>query len=340
MFKHYAVLDKKDMANHSVMRINLNEFTKFGFQTKLAPRAVSLEDMTSIFRAVVRERSSKITQKEKDELGIGLNSLGLEDFKKALIRIAILGQARLPEGETIDQKLIEWMNDPNSSKPSIVAIRAPKNVRVRGRSVLNSAGSSRPSPGLTKQASKSGITPYNNEVAADTSVDIGTKRQSVPARKTKEQKLLEELSKAKERQVKMGDVKIEDKKMNKSFDVSLITPSAIQSIITFLQLKQNQNAAAVETVFNHNVQETQDQQQHHDDLGDQPNEEREDLEDDNKIYGGDEEDEQQASHNNDAQGNGEIEGVDMDDLERQPDFDEEDIIGPNGEHENWKVEAD
>lgn len=91
LFKHYAVLDKKDMANHSMMRINLNEFTKFGFQKYMVPRVVSLEDMTLIFRALVRERSSIMTQEEKDFLGIGVNSLGLEDFKKALIRIAILG---------------------------------------------------------------------------------------------------------------------------------------------------------------------------------------------------------------------------------------------------------
>jgi len=31
MFKHWAAMDKKDMAVHSMMRININEFQKFGF---------------------------------------------------------------------------------------------------------------------------------------------------------------------------------------------------------------------------------------------------------------------------------------------------------------------
>jgi len=128
------------MANHSMMRINLNEFTKFGFQKYMVPRIVSLEDMTLIFRALVRERSTIMSQEEKDVLGIGVNSLGLEDFKKALIRIAILGQARLAEGEVLETKLLEWLSDPSAKVP-LVANRAPKNVRVRGRSIINSAGS-------------------------------------------------------------------------------------------------------------------------------------------------------------------------------------------------------
>ncbi len=57
MFKHYAVLDKKDLEKHSMMRINLNEFTKFGFQKFIVPRVVTLDDMTSIFRAIMRERA-------------------------------------------------------------------------------------------------------------------------------------------------------------------------------------------------------------------------------------------------------------------------------------------
>ena len=92
-FKHWAVIDKKDMAVHGMQRISLTEFQKYGFQNKVVPKIVSSEDMVLIFRALVRERTSVMSQKEQDEIGLGVNSLGLEDFKKALIRIAILGQA-------------------------------------------------------------------------------------------------------------------------------------------------------------------------------------------------------------------------------------------------------
>jgi hypothetical protein len=58
---------------------------------KLIPRVVSSEDFVLIFRALIREKTSTMTERELDELGLGVNSLGLEDFKKALIRVAILG---------------------------------------------------------------------------------------------------------------------------------------------------------------------------------------------------------------------------------------------------------
>lgn len=105
MFKHWAVMDKKDMAVHSMMRINLNEFQKFGYQTKIVPKIVTADDLVLIFRALVRERTSTMTQKEQDEIGLGVNSLGLEDFKKALIRVCILGQASLSEGEHLENIL-------------------------------------------------------------------------------------------------------------------------------------------------------------------------------------------------------------------------------------------
>ena len=79
------------MSKHSMKRINLNEFSKFGFQTKIVPKVVTNDDLVLIFRAIIRERTSTMTQKEMDFLGVGVNTLGLEDFKKALIRISILG---------------------------------------------------------------------------------------------------------------------------------------------------------------------------------------------------------------------------------------------------------
>lgn len=49
------------MALHSMMRININEFQKFGIQTKIVPKIVNAEDLVLIFRALVRERTSTMT---------------------------------------------------------------------------------------------------------------------------------------------------------------------------------------------------------------------------------------------------------------------------------------
>ena len=84
-------MDKKEMSVHGMMRINYNEFNKFGFLKKVTPKVITNDDMVLIFRSVVRECSTNMVDKVKDVLGIGVNSLGLEEFKKALIRIVILG---------------------------------------------------------------------------------------------------------------------------------------------------------------------------------------------------------------------------------------------------------
>ena len=61
----------------------------------MTPAVIPNEDMVYIFRALVRERSDTLTQKEIDELGHGVKNIGYEDFKKGLVRIAILGEAVL-----------------------------------------------------------------------------------------------------------------------------------------------------------------------------------------------------------------------------------------------------
>jgi hypothetical protein len=58
-------------------------------------------------------------------------------------------------------------------------------------------------------------------------------------RKTKEQKILEELAKVKEREEKLMKVKIDDKKFNKNFDVSVINSRTVEAIIQFLNVVPN-----------------------------------------------------------------------------------------------------
>lgn len=112
MFKFYASQDKKEISfnlGNNLQNVNFNEFVKFGYQTLLTPSVVSNEDMVGIFRALVRERREGLTQKEIDESGLGVNSLRYEDFKKALIRVAIIGQEALngQSGQRLEAKLLD-----------------------------------------------------------------------------------------------------------------------------------------------------------------------------------------------------------------------------------------
>lgn len=72
-----------------------------------------------------------------------------------------------------------------------------------------------------------------------TPIATSTKPVSV-ARKTKESKVMEELAKVKERELKMMNVKIDgDKRFNKTFDVSLINPRTVEALINYLGVPPN-----------------------------------------------------------------------------------------------------
>ena len=64
MFKHFAVMDKKEMGGHSLQRVNFTEFTKFGYNKQIVPRVIPNDEMILIFRALVREGTSTMSQKE------------------------------------------------------------------------------------------------------------------------------------------------------------------------------------------------------------------------------------------------------------------------------------
>jgi hypothetical protein len=93
------------------------------------------------------------------------------------------------------------------------------------------------------------LEPDVDEVPIDNNVPIENERDSTPvanpskpvglARKTKEHKLLEELAKVKEREEKLMKVKIDDKKFNKNFDVSLINPHTVDCLLQYLNFQPN-----------------------------------------------------------------------------------------------------
>lgn len=49
--------------------------------------------------------------------------------------------------------------------------------------------------------------------------------------------MIEDLQKEKERQEKILSVKIEDKRMSKAFDVSIITPQTLEGLLKFIQIQ-------------------------------------------------------------------------------------------------------
>lgn len=137
---------------------------------------------------------------------------------------------------------------------------------------MNSGASNRKKKGMTKQTSQGAIPSgeaSNPKLLTSEGGELGvenvsqtpqpgltpaagtqSKRASLaPQRKTKEEKLVEELRQAKERQIKLANIKIEDKQMTKPFDVSIINPRTIEALIQYLNLQPNQHkekGAAIE----------------------------------------------------------------------------------------------
>ena len=110
LFRFYAAQEKKEIGfdlAQRLSRVSFSEFVKFGFQTGITPSVVSNEDMVLVFRALVRERREHMTQQEVDELGSGVNSLAFDDFKRALVRIAVLGQALLGGAQPLEARLLD-----------------------------------------------------------------------------------------------------------------------------------------------------------------------------------------------------------------------------------------
>ncbi len=160
-----------------------------------------------------------MSQIDIEELGLGINSMNLEDFKKALIRVAILGQDLLggSKGESLEVKLNQ-----NGSKPPM--------GRSRGKSSQQSASSLR-----TRLAKQNSLSEIKAAAATSGGNETDRKEGTLP-RKTKEQKILRDLTMEKERHEKIMLGKIEDKRMSKAFDVSIITAQTVEALLKYIQL--------------------------------------------------------------------------------------------------------
>lgn len=211
--------------------LNFKEFIKFGYQTNITTTIVPNDDMVHIFRALVRERRDGMTQHEIEDMGLGINSLTPEDFKKALIRVAILGQDLL--GGTKGDKLETKLESKDTNKPPI--------GRSRGRSSQHSAMSMRGNM-LAKQNSL-------NELKTSAS-GHDTDRKDTLSRKSRDKKLLTDIAKEKDRQDKQMSVKIENKRMSKAFDVSIITAKTVEALLNYIQLQSDDDHLGMDKKLN------------------------------------------------------------------------------------------
>jgi hypothetical protein len=101
--KFYALQDQKPISftmEKDFNMMNMREFVRFGYQHDIVPVLLQPEDLVLIFRQVVREKQADYEKKRNaDQTYFGdqewSQTLDIEMFKKALVRISILAQDKL-----------------------------------------------------------------------------------------------------------------------------------------------------------------------------------------------------------------------------------------------------
>ena len=141
----------------------------------------------------------------------------------------------------LEAKLLEQLNKSNGKPPKL-------STKSRGRSTIQSAASQRIKP-LQKQGSVANMP------------DNQTSRNQVGSttRKTREQKMIEDIQKEKEQYEKMLKVKIEDKRMTKPLDVSIISAQTIEGLLKFIQLQPDDSKQVMDQKLNKQRIEVQGQ---------------------------------------------------------------------------------
>lgn len=80
--------------------MNMREFVRFGYQHDIVPVLLQPEEMVHIFRTIIKEKLDNFEKnRNKDTQYFGdkewSQSLDLEMFKKALVRVAVMAQDKL-----------------------------------------------------------------------------------------------------------------------------------------------------------------------------------------------------------------------------------------------------
>ena len=120
---------------------------------------------------------------------------------------------------------------------------------------------------------------------------------------------MEELAKVKERELKLMNVKIDgDKRFNKTFDVSVINPRTVEALINYLGVPPNDEKRNAKLGLDSFLAPSHKQG---------PDDDNNDIDPNNAD---------------------DIQGVEIDELEEEgAALDTDNIIGPDGEKEQWKM---
>lgn len=237
--EHHAITFDLDT---NIQTMNYKEFIRFGYQTSVVPALLPVEEMSRIFKQLVRER-----QDEKEDAK--LQVLDYDYFIKALVRITAI--ARVNINAQKDKKYnttIKRKKDDNSLS------------RDRGGETSGNETGRDSQKSEKTELYKKGAKKPRQKIIVEGLKDQTLKNATVLKSVVSEAELLKRKSQNVNKIIQDGTkveilehlkkVKVEDKRVTSEVDVSLISHKTLEKLIKFFQLLPEDNKYTLDKKLN------------------------------------------------------------------------------------------
>lgn len=248
--------------------MNYKEFIRFGYQSNIVPALIPVEEMNHIYKLLIRERQDEFDNDDNSKLQV----LDYRYFLKALVRIAAIAQDILggQKGKKLEKRMeeIEQENQKTQKLRQSLAKKFKKGTETDKESdnSLDRGGetsgndtdrkSKKDRPELYKRGAKK----PRKKVIKDGFKDTTLKNAPIIKNVVSEAELLNRKSKNVNTMLKEGTkveilehlkkVKVEDKRVARKVDVTLITEKTIEALLNYLQLLPEDNKYSLDKKLN------------------------------------------------------------------------------------------
>jgi hypothetical protein len=245
--------------------MDFKEFIRFGYQTHIVPVLLPIDEMKSMFKQLVRQRQDE----NKEE---SMQVLDYDYFLKALVRIAALGQDNLggQKGKKLEVRMEELKKEKQRTqklKKTLAKKYAKNNKSMNGSETSLERGAETDGNETGQETDKSrgeiykrGAKKPRKKVKVIGLKDATLKNTTVLKNVVSEADLLKRKTKNVNAMLQEGTkvevlehikhVKVEDRRITKSVDVSLITEKTIEALLNYLHLLPEDNKYTLDKKLN------------------------------------------------------------------------------------------
>jgi hypothetical protein len=278
--EHHVISNELERNMESM---NKKEFIRFAYQTHIVPALIPIKDMNNMFKLLVRERMTEDPQ-------ITMQVLDYKYFMKSLVRIAAIAQDYLggQKGKLLEKHLQELEEEKQKTIKMKDKIAKKLKIKVKGKRTARGSDTSLDRGGETSGNNTGRDTEKSVDKSVDKSGDntldklhkrgakkprkkvqiLGFKEQSLRNssnlknvvseadllnRNSKNINLMLENGNKTQILMHMKNVKVEDIRIAKSVDVSIITAKTIETLLEYLDLLPEDNKYTLDKKLNTHV---------------------------------------------------------------------------------------